>query len=561
MAGGTLLGFMTAASTLGLMSLAGWFISASASAGLIPSTVHLFNHFVPGAGLRLLALLRTICRYGERVTNHDSTLRILEGLRVWFFSRLEPLGPAVLWSHGRGHLLNQIVSDIDAMDAFYPRIVSPSVVALMISVLTFVFLLFFHGEAAFYIFLILMVAACGTPFYAAMKGAGMAKETRAEWANLRSRVVEGIHGLAELTVLGGLRSHREEVMRSQSALIETQRRLAFIRGGTNAFLQLLSMAGVLLLISVLSSAHHDTALTGPLLAGLVLGILAAFEAIFPLPAAHLLLGRVREAGHQVMKVATLPPAVTFPISSVSEPRDFSVQFHEVTFLYKSQDPPALKNVTFHMAQGQRTAIVGESGAGKSSLAHLLVRFFDPQEGKVTLGGADIRSLSEKDLRRYVVVLSQQSHLFYTSIRENLLMACPEADEGQLHRALEWAKLAPLVKSLPQGLDTHVGEWGQLISAGQGRRLALARAILRDAPIWVLDEPTEGLDRQTERELVDSLLQLTRERTVLWITHRLTDLHRMNQVVFMEGGRITGKGSHEGLLATNPHYRLWCAQAR
>jgi ATP-binding cassette subfamily C protein CydC len=216
-------------------------------------------------------------------------------------------------------------------------------------------------------------------------------------------------------------------------------------------------------------------------------------------------------------------------------------------------------VSIIIPQGRRIAVVGESGAGKSTLAHLLVRFFDPENGWVLIGGKDIRALSEPDLRRAVVFLAQQSHLFSATVRENLLLAKPDAGDAELRSALAAARLSDFVDRLPDGLDTWVGEAGNLISAGQARRLTVARAILRDAPVWVLDEPTEGLDRITEVSLVESLLEVTAGRTVLWITHRLAGMDRMDGVVVMENGRVADRGTHSELLARNRRYAGWFAR--
>jgi ATP-binding cassette subfamily C protein CydC len=283
--------------------------------------------------------------------------------------------------------------------------------------------------------------------------------------------------------------------------------------------------------------------------------------VFALPAAYQFLGRTRAAGGRILEVVETDPPVTFTEPSRPAPARSDVCFEDVSFRYRPGLPQALTQVSISVPQGQRIAIVGESGAGKSTLAGLLVRFFDPESGVVRIGGVDIRSLSESDLRRGVVVLSQQSHLFSDTIRANLLLAQPDAGDAELRGVLTAARLVNFVDHLPDGLDTWVGEAGQLMSAGQARRLAIARAILRDAPVWVLDEPTEGLDRITEAELVESLLEVTRGRTVLWITHRLAGMERMDSVAVLDQGRVADQGTHAELLSRNARYAAWCAEMR
>jgi ATP-binding cassette subfamily C protein CydC len=275
---------------------------------------------------------------------------------------------------------------------------------------------------------------------------------------------------------------------------------------------------------------------------MTLAVLAAFEAVAPLPAAFQYLGRTREAGRRLLEVVESPPAVVFPPDGAPPPARWDVAFEGVGFAYPPQGPPVLTDVSFSVPQGARLAVLGPTGAGKSTLGHLLVRFWDPSTGCIRLGGRDLRHLPEVHLRRSIAVVAQQPHLFNASIRENLHLAAPDAPEAHLWEALAAAELADFVRGLPWGLDTWVGEGGGLISGGQARRLALARAVLQAAPVWLLDEPTEGLDRATETRLLERVLGLTQGRTVLLITHRPTALAKMDAVVVLENGRVVEQGA-------------------
>jgi ATP-binding cassette subfamily C protein CydC len=558
---GTLAGLAAAAAAVGLMALSGWFISAAAAAGLAPATAYLFNFFLPSIGVRIFAILRTVARYAERILTHDATFRILEGLRVWFYRRIEPLAPAGLWRFRSGDILNRIVADIEALDNLYLRTLSPAVVALLVSILVYVLLAVFDEGIAVAFWLVFTVAGIGVSAGAARAAEPAGRRIADGSAQLRLRAVEGLQGLAEIIAFGAAGRYQEDLRRCQADLMASQRRMAHIRGMSAAAMHVLTGGAVLAALYLGCGRVSAGKLDGAALALIALAVSAAFETVVALPAAGQFLGRTRAAGGRLLEVVETEPPVCFAESARPAPVRFGLAFEDVSFRYRPELPWALKHVSIAVPENGRIAVVGESGAGKSTLASLLVRFFDPETGAIRIGGADIRSLSEPDLRRLVVVLSQRAHLFSDTVRANLLLAKSDANDAELRRALAAARLIDFVDGLPDGLDTWVGEAGQLMSAGQAQRLAVARAILRDAPVWVLDEPTEGLDRVTETELVNSLLEITEGRTVLWITHRPVGMERMDGVVVLDQGRVAAYGAHAELSAHNPRYADWCRSMR
>jgi len=265
------------------------------------------------------------------------------------------------------------------------------------------------------------------------------------------------------------------------------------------------------------------------------------------------LGQTKEAGSRLLEMVDTSPGVIFPDISISPGKHFSLHFKKIGFHYEDTDPWVLDGFDLRIKQGQCVAILGETGTGKSTLFNLLVRFWDPIRGSIQIGSHDLKTFSESDLRKTIGVVSQQTHLFHATLRKNLLMARPEADETVLKSALEKAQLLDWVESLPQGLDTWVGEGGSGLSGGQARRLSLARMFLQDAPIWVLDEPTEGLDRITERKMMQALFQASQAHTLLLITHRTTDLEQFDDIILMDQGRIVARGEHDMLLRTSKKY--------
>ncbi len=550
---GTLCGLLAVVSTVGLLALSGWFISAAAYAGLTVATAQLFNFFHPGIGVRLFAIGRTLARYAERIVSHDATFRILQSLRSWFYLHLEPLAPSRLMHFRSGDILNRIVADIDALDNLYLRVFSPSVIALIMSVLVVGFLWLFDPVISMVTALFLAMAGFCVPLIALRLGEKCGHELAQHLSDLRIQIVEGLQGMPELLVFGAHHRHLDAVKQSNRALLKSQLRMSQIRGLSLALITLLSGLAVLATLYLAVTLVNRDALDGAGMALVTLAVLASFEAVFPLPAAYQYLGRTREAGRRLLEIVHAKPQVIFPDRSVTRPRHFGVRFENVCFRYNHKAGWTLRNVDFQIHPGRRVAVIGETGSGKSTLIHLLVRFRDPASGHIRLGDEDVCNLSESDLRRHISVVAQQPHMFNATLRENLLMARPGAGDDELLDALNSAQLLDFVTALPDGLDTWLGEAAKLLSGGQARRVAVARAILHNAPLWVLDEPTEGLDTITERKMMGALKELTAGRTLLLITHRLVDLHWMDEIVVLDGGRVVARGTHADLLENNEGY--------
>ena len=550
---GILCGLLAVASAVGLLALSGWFISAAAYAGLTVATAQLFNFFHPSIGVRMFAIGRTLARYVERIVSHDATFRILQSLRTWFYIHLEPLAPSRLMMFRSGDILNRIVADIDALDNLYLRVLSPSVVALIMSLLVVGFLWIFDPLIALSTAIYLSIAGFGVAAMALKLGENPGRELTHRTSDLRVRTIDTLQGMAELLVFDAYHRHLDAIKHSSHALLKSQLRMSHIRGLSMALITLITGLAVLTALYLAVDLVNRDLLNGANLALIALVILASFEAILPLPAAYQFLGRTREAGQRLLEIVEMQPQITFPETSIALPIQFGVTFENVSFRYSENSPWALHDVNIQIPAGRRVAVIGETGSGKSTLSHLVVRFWNPASGHIRLADEDIRDLSESELRRYMSVISQQPHMFNASLRENLLMACPGAGDDDLFAALESARLDEFVKSLPDGLDTWIGEAAKLLSGGQAQRVAIARAILHDAPLWVLDEPTEGLDTLTERNVMRSLKHKTTGKTMLLITHRLDDLHWMDHIVMLHKGRVIAQGTHAELLETNRRY--------
>lgn len=539
MAGGILLAIAVMVANTLLMAISGWFIASMAMAGVSGVA---FNYLIPAAAIRAFAILRTVGRYGERLLTHEAGFRVLAQLRVWFFCRIEPLAPAGLERYTAGDLAGRLRSDIDALESLYLRIILPLATGLIAIGLATLFVACWSLTAAAALLLALVVAGLFFPLLArhlATEPGRLAAELAGE---LRGVVTEGLQGGEELLLLGAVELQATRVETISQQLVAEQEKLARINGLTLAGGVLCAGLGLAGVLTAAGPAVGSGALAGPLLVMLLLFAAASFEATAGMPAALQLLPGCREAIRRIREVADAPCPVPEPDQPLPLPSGDGIVLRAVNFAY---DParPVLENFSLDIALGERVALAGPSGCGKSSVAELLLRF-RPYQGSITLGGMELRDLNGDELRSLIATVPQRPHLFNTTLRDNLLLAAPFATETQLQQALDDTLLFDWITSLPEGLETRVGEGGSAISGGEARRIALARALLKDAPILILDEPTEGLDLVTEEEMVARLATRLAGKTVLIISHRPVCLNLADRTVWMKPACEMNKGMME-----------------
>ncbi|MCZ7573821.1 MAG: thiol reductant ABC exporter subunit CydC [Ardenticatenaceae bacterium] len=556
MALAVLLGAATVGSSIGLMATAAFLISAAA---LHPSIADLGIAIV---GVRFFGLARGVCRYLERSVSHSVTFRLLARLRVWFYEAVEPLAPARLMRYQSGDLLSCVVADIETLQDFYVRVIAPPAVAGVIALAMAGFMWRYDPSLALVLLGFLSLTGIGVPILVRRLSRPPGRELVAARAELHARVVDGIQGLADLVACGQERRTAATIEATAHVLASAQRRLVWINGlqtGVSTLLMNGGMWVVVVLAILLVSAGR---LRGLSLAVLALATLACFEAVLPLPlAAHSLEGALA-AGRRLFALADAGAVVRDPARPVEGPATYSLEAHDLWFAYAPGDPPALDGVSFSLPAGRRIAVVGPSGAGKSTLVNLLLRFWEYDRGVILLGGVDLRDYAQSDVRRLIGVISSQAFLFNATIRDNILLARPDADEAAVMRAAQQAQLHDFIQSLPQGYETRIGERGLNLSGGERQRLAIARALLRSAPILILDEPTANLDPLTERDVLQAISAAMPGRTTLLITHRLVGLEAMDEILVLEAGRIIERGTHLELIARAGLYqRLWLLQNR
>ncbi|EPK0740001.1 cysteine/glutathione ABC transporter ATP-binding protein/permease CydC [Klebsiella aerogenes] len=546
---GVVLAIVTLLASIGLLTLSGWFLSASAVVGV--AGIYSFNYMLPAAGVRGAAIIRTAGRYFERLVSHDATFRVLQHLRVATFSKLLPLSPAGLARFRQGELLNRIVADVDTLDHLYLRVISPLVGALVVILVVTIGLSVLDVTLALTLGGIMLATLLLLPplFYRAGKPTGeQITQLRGQY---RQQLTSWLQGQAELMLFNASDRYRKQMEKTEQRWQEAQRRQAELTALSQALMLLIGGIAVIAMLWMASEGVGGNSQPGALIALFVFCALAAFEALAPVTGAFQHLGQVIASARRITQITEQQPEVTF---SQQTPQSFSqvaLTLNEVTFSYPQQSAPALKDISLQVAAGEHIAILGRTGCGKSTLLQLLTRAWDPANGQIQLNGQPLSELSETTLRQAMSVVPQRVHLFSATLRDNLLLAAPQVSDARLADILARVGLEKLLED--SGLHSWLGEGGRQLSGGELRRLAIARALLHDAPLMLLDEPTEGLDATTESQILDLLSEVMRDKTVLMVTHRLRGLARFNQIIVMDNGQIIEQGSHAELLAKQGRY--------
>lgn len=546
---GVVLAIVTLLASIGLLTLSGWFLSASAVVGV--AGIYSFNYMLPAAGVRGAAIIRTAGRYFERLVSHDATFRVLQHLRVATFSKLLPLSPAGLARFRQGELLNRIVADVDTLDHLYLRVISPLVGALVVILVVTIGLSVLDVTLALTLGGIMLATLLLLPplFYRAGKPTGEhITQLRGQY---RQQLTSWLQGQAELMLFNASDRYRKQMEKTEQRWQEAQRRQAELTALSQALMLLIGGIAVIVMLWMASEGVGGNGQPGALIALFVFCALAAFEALTPVTGAFQHLGQVIASARRITQITEQQPEVTF---SQQAPQSFSqvaLNLDGVTFRYPQQSAPALKDISLQVAAGEHIAILGRTGCGKSTLLQLLTRAWDPANGQIQLNDQPLSNLSETALRQAMSVVPQRVHLFSATLRDNLLLAAPQASDARLADILERVGLEKLLED--SGLNSWLGEGGRQLSGGELRRLAIARALLHDAPLMLLDEPTEGLDATTESQILDLLSEVMRDKTVLMVTHRLRGLARFNQIIVMDNGQIIEQGSHAELLAKQGRY--------
>ena len=553
--GAALLGAAAVGAGVGLLATSAWLISRAAQHPSVQALA------VAVVGVRFFGLSRGLFRYAERLVGHDAAFRVLGDLRVSVYSGLERLAPAGLPAFRSGDLLARLVDDVDVLQDLMLRVLPAYLIALLVGGAVAGFTAWLLPSAGLLLAIMLILAGVAVPALSRR----MARRSESRVAEVRgdltSSVVDLLRGAPDLIAFGAAPGQLAKVAAFDQTLTQTaaaSARTAGVGLGLSALLSGLSVVGALVLgISAVRSGQ----LEGVLLAVVVLIPLAAFESVAGLPAAGQALERVRRSAARIFDVLDRPVPVTEPVAPVALARvAATLSVRGVSARWPGADVLALHGVDLELRPGQRVAVVGASGSGKSTLAAVLLRFLPYESGSVSLGDVELEFADGDQVRTVIGLAAQDAHVFDTTLAENLRLARFGASADELRSVLSRARLLEFVESLPAGLETEVGEFGAALSGGQRQRLEVARALLADFPILILDEPAEHLDTATGDELTADLLDLTRGHTTLVITHRLAGLEAVDEIVLLERGAVVERGTHAGLLAVGGRYAaVWAAE--
>ncbi|PMG40398.1 cysteine/glutathione ABC transporter ATP-binding protein/permease CydC [Shewanella sp. 10N.286.52.B9] len=569
MAIGLFLTCTTILAGIGLLSLSGWFLSATAIAGLTAATALAFNFFTPAGGVRFFSIARTASRYGERLATHEATFKLLTDLRVWSWKKLFPLSASNLQGLRQGDMLNRLVADIDTLDHLYLRLLVPMTASLLTIIALYAFLSWFDLTLALSLCGLLLSVWIVLPLIFYRLGRKPGEAVVDAKRHFRVLILDVIQGQAELSIFAANDRYRQKLRDAGTALFNSQTAMANITGFSQGLLIAVNGFAVVMMLYLAGQGVGAQVPPGPLMATMVFATMASIEMMMPISGAFQHLSSCVLSAKRITEITDQQGDIQYGERQFQggELAATELELNDIHFGYQAERS-ILTGVNLHITQGQKVALLGPTGCGKSSLLALITREWMPQQGQIRLSGHDIADYDEVSLRNAMTVVSQRVHLFAGTVRDNLTIALPyvegqkkKANDQRLIAVLKQVGLGTLLESVTAtdrgeeiGLDSWIGDGGRQLSGGEQRRIGVARALLRDAPILLLDEPTEGLDKRTEREILRLLFTFAEGKTLLMISHRLTAMAEMDQIHMLDNGLIAASGTHEDLMQDCAEYQ-------
>lgn len=552
----TMTGLATVAAGVGLLGTSAYLI---ASAAFHPSIAELS---VAVVGVRFFGISRGVFRYLDRLVSHHVNFKLLSILRIWFYNCLKLLAPARLIHYQRGDLLSRAIGDIDTLDQFYVRAVSPVISAIFATVGFSMLVGSWNVRLGWILAAGLSVTSFVLPALVYIFSRGPAKQLVDQRAILSQTMLDTLRGAAEIIVF---QQQEEELTQINRVSLQTNRAqvgLAHSQGLSNGMNAVLTQGTVALMLLVGIPLVRTGELDGIMLAVIVLITMASFEISIPIAQAAQFWESSLQAARRLFEMADQQPAIIEPVIPVSVPEKPNILIRNLSFQYHGNLPLAADHLNIDLPYGRKIALVGENGSGKTTILNLLMRFWDCQPGEILIDGIPVQEFSPKELRQRIGYVSPGGAIFQTTLRQNLLLANPGALDADLLRVLDSVQLGEWVQTLPDGLDTWLGASGLTISGGQLQRIQLARGLLMDAPIYLLDEPTTHLDVETETRLISLFRSIFQNRSLVWVTHRLVGLDWLDEILLLDNGRVVERGNQHTLLESRGRfYQLWEIQNR
>lgn len=546
--GTVLLAAATVLANVGLLAISAVLISLAA---LQPPLLDLMVFIV---GVRFFGISRALLRYSERYVSHKITFQILTKLRVKVYQRIEPTAPAGIQQYSYGQLFDRLLNDIEVLKYFYLRAVLTPAAAIVVLIVCSIVLAQFQLAVMVLFIVLFLLFGLGVPLFLRRFSAGKTVQLAEEREQWQILLEDYLGGLSELKNTGQQQQYYQQLLEQLQKMAGLEKWLGVCSNITTNLISYGSNLSLVLALMVVIPAVAQGSLSGVYCAMILLIIWSSFEAILPFPQAFLQLQQSMEAAAHI---AELPTKTEMEPLQHQQPGTLDLKAEHLAFAYENGHQ-VYQDFSFYCQEGAHIALVGTSGSGKSTLASLLVRFWEPQQGTVTLGDVPIKQYPEQQLRALIGVVEQETFLFSATVRENLLLANPQADEPLLHQALNFAVLDDVITALPDGLDTDIGDNGYRLSGGQRQRISLARAWLRDCPIVILDEVFQGLDALTAQQLRQHLAVWGAKRTMIYITHSLQQLQDLDCIYVMQQGDIIEQGKSEELLQqkNSVFYQMW-----
>ena len=549
-AGATLLGAATILANVGLLATSAVLISRAA---LMPPILDLMTLIV---GVRFFGISRALFRYSERYVTHDIALRILSRIRIDTYQRLLPLVPAGVKGIGNSQLFSRMTNDIEVLKYFYLKSVAVPLAAIVVLMVCGVIVYAFSPLAAIILIILMIIGGVVVP----LAVRGVSKSHVLAYGSLKEQLMvklaDYIKGLADIKLSGADKRYRQQLDHLQVRMVKEQLIIGGIHNLTTnlvTFFSHLALWGSLVATIPLVSSGQ---LSGVYLAMVILVVWASFEAIIPFPQGVIQLEQSAAAAQNLFCFPKPEASLTNKGMKQVTFKHLDIHFEQVSFAYTAEQS-LYQDLTMIIPQGSKIALVGTSGSGKSTLTNLLLKFWQPDHGQITLGGHRLSEIDDCLVRDKIAVVNQEPYLFNATIRENLLLANEDASEETLYWALEQANLLDVVNQLPDGLDSFVGNNGVKLSGGQRQRLAIARMFLQDKPIIILDEATQSLDSLTARTVLERMEKWSQNKTVITITHSLERLDQYDCIYVFDHGKLIESGKEKDLLADQGHYyRLW-----